>query len=181
MDSILRTMTIFLSCFAIGVVILWIITFYFIYRRNQKRLNDITTSQVVKPGKGRFAFSWFVYTLAGYIPAVLIIWLVEKEFPYVFACLMPPLLLSFAFPVYPYYNIAILSNKINGATQWGWLWKRAEIIFHEMDKEKTLRQNLGKTLGITVIHSISGVKILTLGLDNKQLLGILDLSNKSEP
>ena len=180
MDSMLQTMIIFLSCFVIGLIAVWIIVNYFIYRRNVKRLDALMASQVIKPDKARFAFSWFILTLAAYIPAILVLWVIEKEFPYIFAWLMPPMLLSLAPPAYPYYNIAILHNKINGATQWGWLWKRTEINFHEIDKAKILHQRLGKKVGITVIHSTNGVKILTLGLDDKQLSGILDLANKNE-
>jgi hypothetical protein len=173
-------MIIFLACFVIVLITFWIIINYFIYRRNVKRLDALMASQVVKPGKARFAFSWFVFTLVAYIPAVLMLWVIEIEFPYIFAWIMPLMLLSLAPPAYPYYNLAIFPNKINGATQWGWLWNRTEINFHEIDTAKTLRQHLGRTLGITVIHSTNGVKILTLGLDDNQLSGILDLANKNE-
>jgi len=169
MDSILRTMTIFLSCLVIGLIAFLIIVNYFVYRRNIKRLHVSFDSQMVKPSKVRFAFSWFVFSLIGYIPAVLILWLIEQKFPFVFVWIMPLLLLSFAPAAYPYYIVVVSSDKINGATRWGWLWKRTEIRLNEIDKEKLLQQQLGKKLGITVIHSTSGIKILTLGLSDQQL------------
>ena len=169
MDSMLRTMTIVLSCMVLGLIVFFVIVNYFVYRRNVKRLNASIDSKLVKPNKGRFVFSWFIYSLIGYIPAVLFVWLIEQEFPLTFAWLMPVLLLSFTLSAYPYYIVAVSSAKINGATRWGWLWKRTEIRFDEIDKEKFSRQHLGKKLGITVIHSINGIKILTLGLSDQQL------------
>jgi hypothetical protein len=180
MDPMLRTMTIILFCFYAGLIAFWAIVNYFIYRRNVKRLHASIDSQLVKPEKVRFVFSWLIFSLIAYIPAVLILWLIEKEFPFIFAWLMPLLLLSIAPAAYPYYIVAVSNDKINGATRWGWLWKRNEIRLDEIDEEKLSHQHLGKKLGITVIHSTGGIKILTLGLSGQQLSEITVPANKSQ-
>ena len=179
MDSMLQTMTIFLSCMVLGLIIFFVAVNYFIYQRNVKRLNTAVDSQRIKPGKVRFFFSWFMYSLIGYIPAMLILWIIEKEFPLIFIWLMPILLLSFAPAAYPYYVVAVSNDRVNGATRWGWLWKRTEIRFDEIDKEKLSKQRLGKKLGVTVIHSTNGIKILTLGLSDQQLSQITTPANKA--
>ena len=171
-------MMIVTSCSVIGAFVFLIVVNYFIYRRNVKRLNASIDSQMVKPNKARFAFSWFVISLIGYIPAVLMLWLIEQRVPFIFAWLMPLLLLSFAPTAFPYYIVAVSSDKINGATKWGWLWKRTEIRLDEIDQKKLLHQKLGKQLGITVIHSTHGTKILTLGLNDQQLSEITTPINK---
>lgn len=177
MNSI--AMTIFVSCLIAGLMAFWVIANYFIYRRNVKRLNASINSKMVKPGKVRFVFSWFIFGLLGYIPGVLLVWFIEKGFPFTFAGLMFVMLWSFAPAAYPYYTVAITSDKINGATKWGWFWKRTEIRLDEIDKEKLSRQPLGKKLGVVVIHSTKGTKILTLGLSEQQLAEIILLANKT--
>ncbi len=175
----LRTMTIFLSCMVLGSIIFFVALNYFIYQRNVKRLNTATDSQMIKPGKVRFVLSSLAYALIFYILAVLFLWLYEKEFPYAYAWLMPLLLLFLVPATYPYYVVAVSSDKINGATRWGWLWKRTEIRLDEIDKEKLFQQRLGKKLGVVVIHSTNGAKILTLGLSEQQLMEIIMLANKA--
>ena len=179
MDSILRTMTVILSCTVLGSIIFYVAVMYFIYQRNVKRLNTVVDSQMIKPGKARFVLSSLAYAFIFYILAVLFLWFYEKEFPYVYAWLMPILILLMTPAAYPYYILAVSSDKVNGATRWGWLWKRTEIRLDEIDKDKLFQQHLGRKLGVVVIHSTKGTKILTLGLSEKQLSEIAMLVNKT--
>ncbi len=50
MDSMLRTMTIFLSCMVLGSIAFFVIVNYFVYRRNVKRLNASIDSVVTLLG-----------------------------------------------------------------------------------------------------------------------------------
>ncbi len=81
---------------------------------------------------------------------------------------------------YPYYTLALYKSKLNGATQWSWRWRRIEIPFDQIDKDRTLRQPLGKLLGIIIIYSISGEKILTLGLNAQEITEIMNSANEAE-
>ena len=180
MSSGLQTLNVFLSFVLAGVIAVGLFVIYGVYKENVKRLNACTDSQMVKPHKVRFVFSWLIYGLTSLVPAVLLLWLFQKEFPYIFTWLMPLLFLSLAPSAYPYYIVAVHNDRINGATRWGWLWKRTEIRLDDIDIDRIARQSIGIKLGVTVIHSKSGTKILTLGLDEKQLDGILDSVNKGE-
>lgn len=179
MESMLRTMTIFLSCMVLGSIIFFVAVNYYIYRRNIKRLNAAKDSQMIRPSKFRFVLSWFAYGFIFYILAVLFLWLYEKELSYIYMWLMPLMFLITAPAAYPYYIVAASSDKVNGATRWGWLWKRTEIRLDEIDKEKLSRQRFGKKLGVTVIYSTNGTKILTLGLSEQQLSEIVMLAKKA--
>ena len=179
MDSTLRTMKIFLSCTVLGSIIFFVAVMFFIYQRNVKRLNSVTGSQMIKPSKVRFVLSSFAYAFIFYTLAVLFLWFYEKEFPYAYAWLMPLLILFMTPVAYPYHIVAVSRDKINGATWWGWLWKRTEIRLDEIDKEKLSRQHLGRKFGVIVIHSTKGTKILTLGLSEQQLSEIIMPVNKS--
>jgi hypothetical protein len=180
MDLMMQIGIFFLACLGIGVIVVCVITSYGIYRRNVERLKACADSKIVRPGKVRYVLAFFVYTLISYIPAVLLIWLIEKESSLVFALITLVFLLSFSPASYPYYTLSVSSEKVNGATMWGWLWKRTEIRLDEIDKEKLSSQWLGKKLGIMVIHSTSGTKILTLGLNDGQLLVVTGLAHKPE-
>ena len=78
---------------------------------------------------------------------------------------------------YPYYTLIIGNQKIIGATLSGWGWRRNEISFNEIDKEKVLKQKIGKSLGLVTLYSTKGAKIKIIGLDNKEISEILKLSN----
>ncbi len=169
-----QTMLIVLSCIVTGIIVFAIFTYYSIYSKNVRNLNAYGASKIVKPNKMRFILAWFGYNFIPYVLAFLFIWLVEKEFPSHFAWILPLMMLSIAPLAYPYYALALYDGKINGATQWGWLWKRVEIRFNEIDKDKVVGQSFGRLLGITLIYSTSGVKLLTLGLSHKQLSEILE-------
>ena len=128
----------------------------------------------MKPAKSRFVLAWFVYKLKFLIPPILILWLFtrDEEFAIAWLIILPILLLSLGIvgvAAYPYYTITVLDDRINGPTRWGTFWMRIDMRFDEIDREKTLRQQFGRKLGMTVIHSRSGEKILTLGLDDEQL------------
>jgi hypothetical protein len=166
-------MTFFVYCLVVGIVagILGILVsgIYSIYQGNLKRLNINMDSQIVKPNKVRFVFSWLIYSsLLGCAPVVLLIWLIWKEFPFNLAGMLLLVFLSFAPGAYPYYFIVASNDKINGAIPSGLLWERVDIKREDIDKARLSRQLPGKILGIVVIHS-KGRKILTLGLSNQQL------------
>jgi len=151
-----------------------IIVVYIVYRRNVDRLNASMASRTVKPAKSRFVLAWFVFELELIIPATLILWFFTRDEVYTIAwsIIIPVLLFLLGIMsvvAYPYYTIAVLDDRINGPTRWGWLWKRIDIRFDEIDRERTLGQRLGRKLGMTVIHSRYREKILTLGLDEEQL------------
>ncbi len=119
------------------------------------------------------------------IPATLILWLITKDDVYlviVWSIVMLLLLGVMGVIAYPYYTLAVLEDGINGPTRWGWFWKRIDIRFDEIDRERTLGQRLGRKLGMTVIHSRRGKKILTLGLDEQQLeeLVVRGMAQESE-
>jgi hypothetical protein len=178
MDFLLNVMIFPLICILLGSVALWLFVNYFIYRRNVDRLNVYKTPITFRPRKVNFAFSWFIYCLIVSIPFVLILWLIERKFPITYIWVMPILMAFLAPAAYPYYTIGISSGKLNGATQWGWMWRRTEINLNEIDKDKVLRQKLGRRFGVTVIHSTAGIKILTIGLDDTQISRILGPSNE---
>jgi hypothetical protein len=154
----------------------WLFAVYIIYQRNLRNLKSCKNSRKVTPNKVRFILSWFVYTLMFYLPWILIVWFLGKEFPGIIALGMLIMNLSMALSAYPYYTIAVYKSKINGATRWGWRWKRVEIMFNEINVSKTLRQP-GNAFGITTLYSTSGVRILTLGLTDQQISNILKSAN----
>lgn len=159
-----------------GALVLFI--YYSLYRRNVARLNAYEPSIVLKPRKARFMLSWSVVYLSIALLCVLVLWLIERNLTrYYF---LPVLLLQLVLaPVaYPYYTIGISNGKLNGAALWGWLWLRVEIGLDEIDLDKVLRQKFGRKLGVTVIHSTTGAKILALGLDGTQVAKILEFSSK---
>jgi hypothetical protein len=111
-------------------------------------------------------------------PGILTVWFVGQEFPFNFTWILLAISLSLAPAAYPYYNIAVSNDRINGATKWGLAWERVEIKLEEIDTAKLLQPRFGKIFGITVIHSKTS-EILTLGLNNQQLAGIVTPINKS--
>lgn len=179
MDTFLQTTTMITFCLTTGLIVFLIVVNYFSYKQNANRLNAFVGARMVKPDKARFALAWFIYFLAFYIPTMLIVWIYKKENVYFYAEIILLICVFQAPAIYPYYIVAVFNDKINGATQWGWIGNRAEIRLDEIDKENLARQRLGKKLGITVIHSTGGIKILTLGLSEKQLSAITTPVNKT--
>ncbi|MBL8050800.1 MAG: hypothetical protein JNM46_06220 [Anaerolineales bacterium] len=157
-----------------GIIGIFVSGIYSIYQRNLKKLNTSIESQIVKPSKIRFVLSWIVFSLILLSPGILTIWLIGKEFPFNFTWILLLISLSLAPAAYPYYNIVVSNNRINGATKWGLAWERVEIKFEDIDIARLSRPQLGKIFGITVIHS-KGSEILTLGLSNQQLAEIVNL------
>src|SRR5215203_525079 len=123
----------------VGIIGIWVTGIYSIYQRNLKRLNTNINSQVVKPNKIRFVFSWLVISLLLLSPGILTIWFVGQEFPLNFTAILLLVSLSLAPAAYPYYNIAVSNDKINGATKWGLAWERVEIGLEELDATKLVR------------------------------------------
>ena len=153
-----------------------------IYQNNKFNLNSYRGSRQIKPNKARYAFSCFVYCLFNVALFIPLIWTIFSydvlfDLVWIIPLVLLAMLLILIPSAYPYYTIAIYDGKINGATLLGWMWRRAEFNLAEINKHKVLSQNLGKKLGITVIHSTSGIKILALGLDETQLAEILTSSS----
>ena len=151
---------------------------YIAYRINLRNLDACKSPHKVKPNKLRFIVGWSVYGFFFYAPLIVILWFVGKEFPASFLWIAFFGFLFVAPSSYPYYTLARFESKINGATLWGSFGRRTEIAFKDIDVSKTSRQRLGILVGIFVFHSTSGVKILTLGLDELQIADILKLSNE---
>lgn len=156
--------------------------FYRTYKKIVNALNVDEGALKIQPRKSRFIISWFVFYTATAIPAYLVVWFLplDKELFYILLALFPILLVSLFFLAYPYYTVIILNSTINGATLWGWMWKRTEISINDVDKEKVLQRNLWRNLGITVIKSTNGTKILTLGLDDSQTKHIFEYAHKDD-
>lgn len=173
MTSTLQTAINFLSCIAIGLLVFSVYVYYSVYRKNVNKLNALKDSKLIKPDKIRFILAWIAYSFIPSLFGVSCIWLYEREFPSPLAWLVPLILFSQALPAYPYYTIAINHDRINGPTQWGWLWKRVEISMDEIDRDKSLRQPVRRALGTTIIYSTNEVKIRTLGLNDQQLSEIM--------
>lgn len=152
------------------------------YRKNVNVLNVDEGALKIQPQKSRFIISWLVFYTATAIPVFWVVWFLpfDNEFFYSLLFLFPILLVFNFFLAYPYYTVIILDSKINGATLWGWMWKRTEISINDVDKEKVLQRNLWRSLGITVMKSASGTKILTLGLDDSQIKQIFEYADKDD-
>lgn len=177
-------------CLILGFLLFYAVMFYFIYRKNKISLEIYKDSVKIRPSSLNFTFSWFAYSMYYFVPSIpilcLILWFINKQSVEemiktvgLFALFMPIYLLSLSVPAYPYYVLAIYDEKINGATLLGWRWRRTEINFTDIDKDKILHQSFGRKIGVTVIHSKSEVKILTLGLSDVQLSEILVLAKKN--
>ncbi len=149
---------------------------YYAQKKSNSALAPYYKMKQVKPSKVKYGIASFVYAVPYSILSIVLALLLTKEIVFAFAsALITPLyLLTLALATYPYYIVAIYNGKVNGATLSGWKWRRAEININEIDKSKILQPGFGKLFGITVIHSISGAKILTVGLDNMQLAEILE-------
>jgi hypothetical protein len=153
--------------------------FFSLHKKNKTNLNARINSAKIYPYRLKYAFALMIYYLCQFSTFVPILWLL-KTLTFSFVWLFPLLYLFMLIPAYPYYTLSVDSEKISGATLWGWLWRREEINLSEIHKEKVLRQNFGKLLGITIFYSIHGKKILTLGLDNLQISKILNLVKNSD-
>lgn len=156
---------------------------FIFYRTYKKIVNalDIDKNAVkIQPKRSRFMVSWFIFYTATAIPVYLVVWFLplDKEFFYIMLFLFPILLVLVFFLAYPYYTVIILDSRINGATLWGWMWKRTEIGVGEIDREKVLQHNFWRSLGITMFKSVGGTKILTLGLADEQIKQIFEYADK---
>ncbi len=136
----------------------------------------------IHPKRIRFIVSYFIFSATTAIPVYLVAWFLpfDKEFFYSMLFLFPILFIFLFFLAYPYYTVIILDSKINGATLWGWMWKRTEISVNEIDREKVLQRNFLRSLGITMFKSADGTKILTLGLDDSQIKQIVEYAGKGD-
>ena len=175
-----------LSLFMIVLIIAMPLSMsYVIYQRNKLNLNIYKGSRQIRPNKTRYIFSWFIYSLFACLTAIALYvplaWLIYKRISIELMWMAPSVwlaMLLFLTPsMYPYFTIAIFNNVISGATLWG--GKRTEINLAEIDKNKILRQKIGRIFGVTVIYSTGKVKILSLGLDDIQLSEILELVDKN--
>jgi hypothetical protein len=106
-------------------------------------------------------------------------WLMTRQAPDEFTFWsLPVLTLFLCLITYPYYTLSTDGIIISGATRWGWFWRREEIRLTDIDAEKVMEQTLGRSLGIVIIYSTQGKKILTLGLSDSQISGILESARK---
>ncbi len=145
-----------------------------LYKKNRSNLDAHINARKVYPQKIRFAFAWIIYSLLNCLPFIPIFWLLERNHP---AYPLVGLLLvyvSMTFSVYPYYTLSRDDEKITGATLWSLMWRREEIKLSEIDQEGIWRRNFGNLLGITILFSTQGKKILTLGLSRLQILEVLE-------
>ena len=169
-----------LSFFVIGLIIAFLLSISFsLYQKNKANLTVYKSSKNLQPLKVRFAFAWLIYCMSFVIIFTPIFWLMNKESLNVIIWTLIFILLFLAPSAYPYYTIAIFDNKVNGPSISSWQWQRTEINLAEIDKDKILKQKLGRKLGITIIHSTNRAKILTLGLDSRQLSEILEFASKN--
>jgi hypothetical protein len=175
MNSTPQTTSILASAIAFAFLLLII---YFAYRLNLHNLNACKSPQEFKPNKLRFVVAWSVYSFCLSAPLIVILWFVGKEFPAAFVLTLFLVFLLIAPSAYPYYTLARFETRINGATLWGWYGRRTEIDFKDIDVSKASRQRLGIVVGVFVFHSTRGIKILTLGLDERQIADILKSSNE---
>ena len=155
--------------------------FHRIHVKNTTALDIYSNALKIQPNKGRFFVSWLIFYTATSIPPYLVLWLLseDKVLVYVLLGIFPIMLASIFYLEYPYYTVLLIDSKMNGASLWGWMWRRSEISLNEIDKEKVLQQNLFRILGITMFKSASGEKILTLGLDDLQIKQIIEHANKN--
>lgn len=165
----------------VGIIAACIAYDYHLYRTHKAQLDDYENSRRFPPNRSRYLFAWSLWILCFCIPIILLFWFIRKDFPHNL-WIVPLILLPIAFPEYPFYTIVTWNGKINGPGVWnswaGGKRRRVEINLKDIDKEKVLRRNPGAFLGITILYSKSGAKILTLGLDKWQLEEILALADK---
>jgi hypothetical protein len=146
-------------------------------------MNSPQAIEKIYPSKIRFFFAYFIWLCSILLPFILVLSLISQKRPdYSGLWYVLPIFLIGPIISYPYYTLSIDHEKISGGTLWGWLWRIEEIKLSEISREKTASQTLGKLIGITVIYSMQGKKILTLGLNDSQISKILESSkddNKS--
>ncbi|PKN95324.1 MAG: hypothetical protein CVU44_01185 [Chloroflexi bacterium HGW-Chloroflexi-6] len=172
---------IILACIIIGLIAIEIFMLYRIYKKNVAAVEVYKNGITIQPSKSRFIISLSIFYAALEILVLIVLWLlpIDRVVFYVSLCFFPAIVIINFFLAYPYYTVIIHDSKLSGATLWGWMWKRTEINLKEIDKDKALRQNLGRIFGITAIESADGTKILTLGLDNLQIRKILEFTSEN--
>lgn len=171
-------------CFSILIVeSIWIITVEIRrYKKRKAELDSYANAIKFQPLKLRFVVSALSYGIIPSIPLLLLFWwyMVVQDM-WIGLLGVPFLVLIGGMPsAYPYYTILIHEGKLKGPTLWGWRWRQEEIEISEIDKEKTLRRNIGGKLGILIFYSFDGKKILSLGLDESQIQQILDTADTTE-
>ena len=165
----------FVGCVA---VLAWLT--YLNYKKAKKNLDNYTSANKIYPNKFRFAVALLLYVLFLFTLYSPIFWLMETklmkhEKPLVFLLAIPAFYLLEIIPSYPYYAVSVDNKKISGAPLWGrWERRREEIELSEINQDKIVQNNFWKFLGITILYSKQGKKILTLGLNDIQLLNILE-------
>jgi hypothetical protein len=170
-------------CFSILIVeSIWIITVEIRrYRKRKAELDSYANAIKFQPLKLRFVVSALSYGIIPSIPLLLLFWwyMVVQDM-WIGLLGIPFLVLIGGMPsAYPYYTILIHEGKLKGPTLWGWRWRCLELNLEWLDKEKILKQNPGRKLGITIFYSSGGEKILSLGLDNSQINQILALASEA--
>ncbi|MFT3894143.1 MAG: hypothetical protein QM730_21130 [Anaerolineales bacterium] len=144
-------------------------------------MNSSEEDEMIYPNKIRFMFSFFMYCLLFLIPmAAVLSFFTGKALD--LGSYIPVFLIYLfsSYVSYPFYSLTKDQEIISGATVWGNRNHREQIKLSDIDYEKTFRQKLGKILGIYVIYSKQGKKILTLGLNDLQISIILEFAKKHE-
>lgn len=162
------------------IELVWIIVVEIrIYRKIKAEVDGYANAIKFQPSKLRFAFSMFSYGIISSIPLLFLFWgYLAVQDLWIGLLGVPLLLLISGVPLaYPYYTILIHEGKINGPTLWGWKWRRLELNLEWLDREKILKRNPGRKLGITIFFTPSGDRILSLGLDDSQVNQILALAS----
>ena len=172
-------LVIFFIIFAAFFVLIWAVMIYTVYRKNKANLEAQNMGVRIKPIISRFLLSWYIYLLFFFVPLLPIVWFIPEIGKQTFIAslvIMPIMWLFFSIAAYPYYVLVAYEQKLNGATLSGMFWKRTEMNISEIDADNVLRQNLGRKFGIVVFRSKSGTKILSLGLEDVQVMNILEMS-----
>ncbi len=167
--------------FIVSLIIITIVGgTFFQYRKHKSNLDSHLNSLKFSPQKVRFTFAIFFYYLLGFILFAPIYWILigKDDFLFYYLCLFLLTFFSRTISEYPYFTLVIDDNKISGAKLLGG-WRREEITLSEINQDKVLQQNPGSFFGITILYSIQGRKILTLGLDKGQVTKIMEFAKGS--
>ena len=172
----------------LGALVFGTIMTYRRYREYKANLMVHQNAVIVSPSMFKFLLYGFAYELILSFPALLFFWVIEPDHEIFWGILLniPAVWLWSTIPAHPYYALSVYEGKIEGARVWGPLWgslwgwggsvpRRIKIDSREIDKEKTLRQHLLHLLGIVIFHSVSGRKILTIGLKDSQISQVLEM------
>ena len=170
----------FLYLLGIGSIILIVVVTIRLYQKNKSIVDAQENAVKFSPKKLNFILAYIFYFLSLVIPFLVAVRIIGGTDLFIRILVVEFIVGCFtSIGAYPYYTIVASKKSINGPTLWGWMWRRLDLDIAWLDKEKILKRNPGRRLGIVIFYTRSGEKMLTLGLDNSQIKQILALASEA--